>query len=70
MRVNDLFGVIGGKPALLSITNSLSFIPTYKGITELDYFLEKYLHNKHNRISVKKTKTNLVIEYKLLTTAL
>lgn len=69
MRVNDLFGVIRGKPALLSVTNSLSFIPTYKGIIELYYFLEKYLHNKHNRISVKK-KNNLVIEYKLLTTAL
>lgn len=54
MRVNDLFGVIRGKPAFLSITNSLSFIPTYKGIIELDYFLEMYLHNKHNRISVKK----------------
>lgn len=56
MRVNDLFGVIRGKPAFLSITNSLSFIPTYKEITEIDYILEMYLHNKHNRISVKKNK--------------
>lgn len=56
MRVNDLFGVIRGKPAFLSITNSLSFIPTYKGIIELDYFLEIHLHNKHNRISVEKNK--------------
>lgn len=56
MRVNDLFGVIRGKPALLSVTNSLSFIPTYKEITEIDYILEMYLHNKHNRISVEKNK--------------
>lgn len=54
MRVNDLFGVIRRKPALFSVTNSLSFIPTYKGIIELDYFLEMYLHNKLNRISVEK----------------
>lgn len=56
MRVNNLFGVVRGKPAFLSVTNSLSFIPTYKEITEIDNILEMYLHNKHNRISVKKTK--------------
>lgn len=56
MRVNNLFGVVRGKPAFLSVTNSLSFIPTYKEITEIDNILEMYLHNKHNRISVEKKK--------------
>lgn len=70
MRVNDLFGVIRGKPALLSVTNSLSFIPTYKEITELDYFFRKVLTQFTQQDQCKKNKTNLVIEYKLPTTAL
>lgn len=54
MRVNDFFGVIRRKLVFFFVTNSFFFILIYKGIIELDYFLEMYLYNKYNRISVEK----------------
>lgn len=56
MRVNDFFGVIRRKLVFFFVTNSFFFILIYKGIIELDYFLEMYLYNKYNRISVEKNK--------------